>query len=658
MNKKKKAKVPVKAAAATAKPAFEAKATNYNPRTLSLVLAGLAVALYANTISHNYALDDVAVIYQNKYTTQGLAGIGKMLTTFYWQGYWEFNAGLYRPLSLITFAIEWQLSPNNPHASHLVNVLLYALSSALLFTLLRRLLKNYNILLPFFCVLLYVAHPLHTEVVANIKSRDEILCFLFFIISANLLLQAIDTGKKNKLIASALTYFLCIFSKEGGLAFLAVFPLMLYFFRKLSLKESLLKTWFFLVPALIFLAIHTYVISHAPTKKITYTYLDNALVAAPDAASRLATAVYTAGDYLKLLFIPHPLSYDYSFNQIPAVTFASPQVLFTILVFALLIYFAVKKFKERNIYAFCILFYIITIAMVSNIVTLIGATFAIRFLFVPSLAFCLAIVTVGNKYLNRNLFIGIASVLTMIYSIRTITRNTDWKDNFTLFKADVKAAPGSARVHYNYGTSYLDSIAMKETDKETRKQLMQLPIQQFEEAVSIDPKAQDAFHNLAIAYYHSGNYAQSVQAGLSSLKYNPNNASTWSNLGNAYFRNGEYDKAIEALNKAINMGMIADDTYNFLGSSYFNKGDFRTAITMYNKALEKNPTQGDVLNNLASAYGSLGDFDNAITAFKKSLALNPDNAQTNYFLGLTYQNKGDATNAKLYFDKANALNKK
>jgi protein O-mannosyl-transferase len=657
MNKTKK-KYRGKSSPLPVKPIAAPPEKQTSPLILSLVLAGLSILLYSNTIWHNYALDDIAVIYQNKFTMQGLAGIGKMLTTFYWQGYWDFNAGLYRPLSLITFAVEWQFFPNNPHVSHFVNVMLYALTSVLLFTLLRKLLKQNSILVPFLCTLLYVAHPLHTEVVANIKSRDEILCFLFFIVSALLLLQYVETKHKTKLFLAAVTYFLSVFSKEGGLVFLGVFPLLLYFFKKLTLKESLQKSLIFLIPAIIFLAMHIYVISHAPNKKITYTYLDNSLVAAPDGASRLATAIYMAGDYIKLLFIPHPLSYDYSFNQIPAKTFASPQVLFTILIFALLIYLAIKKFKDRNVYAFCILFYLITMAMVSNILTLIGATFAVRFLYVPSLAFCFALVFMGNKYLSQKVLIAAASFIFILYSIKTIARNADWKDNFTLFKADVKAAPGSARVHYNYGTEYMNNFAMKATDKQEKKSLMMLPIQEFQEAVSIDPKAQDAYHNLGIAYYHSGDFKKSIENTLLSLKYHPNNSASWSNLGNAYFRNGENDKAIEALNKSIAMGLIADDTYNFLGSSYFNKGDFRTAISMYNKALEKNPNQPDVLNNLASAYGSIRDYDNAIMCFKKSLELNADNPQTNYFLGLTYQNKGDVHSAKFYFDKANALTAK
>jgi tetratricopeptide (TPR) repeat protein len=655
MNQKKKKPVPKKAAAAIPVIKTEAEVSS---TMLAAILGVLAFLLYANTIGHNYALDDIAVIYQNKYTMQGLAGIPKMLTTFYWQGYWNFNAGLYRPLSLILFAIEWQFFPGNPHMAHAFHVFLYAATTVLLFLLLKKMLKGYSVYVPFVCTLLYMAHPVHTEVGANIKSGDELLCLLFFLIAAFHMLECVKTKKKIHLLLSPLAYFLCLFSKEGGLAYLAVFPLMLYFFWKYSLKDSLRATWIFIVPSIVFLILHYVVISGNDYKRITYTYLDNALVAAPDAASRVATAIYTAGDYLKLLVYPSPLSYDYSYNQIPATTFASPQVLFTVLVFGLLIYFAVKKFKERSIYSFAILFYLITMAMTSNIFTLIGATFAVRFLFIPSLAFCLVLAVAGNKYLSQKVFLACAAVVFLLYSIKTVARNADWKDNFTLFKADVKAAPGSARVHYNYGTAYLDSIAMKAEDKEQKKELMQLPIHEFEEALSIDPKAQDAAHNLAIAYYHSGNYEQSVQAGLASLKYNPDNASTWSNLGNAYFRNGENDKAIEALNKSISMGLTADDTYNFLGSSYFNKRDYKSAIDMFNKALEKNPNQSDVLNNLASAYGSMGDFDNAITTFKKSADINPDNAQTWYFLGLTYQNKGDAANAKANFDKANALNKK
>ena len=146
---------------------------------LGCIVAALGLLLYVNTFHHNYCLDDVAVIKANKFTQQGLAGIPTLLHTFYWQGYWTANAGLYRPLSMILFAVEWQFFPASPHIYHMVNVLLYALMGYLLFTFLTKLFPKVNLIFPFIISLLFMAHPIHIEVVANIKSADEILAFIF-----------------------------------------------------------------------------------------------------------------------------------------------------------------------------------------------------------------------------------------------------------------------------------------------------------------------------------------------------------------------------------------------------------------------------------------------------------------------------------------------
>ena len=146
----------------------------------ALIIALSGFFLYLNTIFNDYAVDDLAVIQENRFTKQGVAGIPILLRTFYWEGYWNNNSGIYRPLSMVTFALEWQFFPDNPHAGHVTNIILYAITGFLLFKVLRRLMPEQNILFPFFVSLVFIAHPVHTEVVANIKSRDEILCLLLF----------------------------------------------------------------------------------------------------------------------------------------------------------------------------------------------------------------------------------------------------------------------------------------------------------------------------------------------------------------------------------------------------------------------------------------------------------------------------------------------
>ena len=108
---------------------------------------------------------------------QGFAGIKNIFTSDVWH-FQNLNLGYYRPLSLVSFAVEQQLFPNNPHVSHFVNVLLYSLTAFLLYFLLLKIFNRKHPLFSLVVTLLFIAHPLHTEVVANIKSRDEILSFL------------------------------------------------------------------------------------------------------------------------------------------------------------------------------------------------------------------------------------------------------------------------------------------------------------------------------------------------------------------------------------------------------------------------------------------------------------------------------------------------
>jgi hypothetical protein len=102
---------------------------------LGIIITLFAIILYANSVNHDYTLDDHPVVDQNRLTTNGIAGIPTILKTDYWYGHSmaELRGPVYRPTSLVVFALVWQFSPNNPHLYHLINVLFYAASCLILF---------------------------------------------------------------------------------------------------------------------------------------------------------------------------------------------------------------------------------------------------------------------------------------------------------------------------------------------------------------------------------------------------------------------------------------------------------------------------------------------------------------------------------------------
>jgi len=192
-----------------------------------LILFVLTAALYGNTLLNRYAIDDPLVT-NNPIVQKGVKGIPEIFTTRYRiQG--EYNYG-YRPVAKSTYAIEYHFFGQNPMISHLINLLLYGFTCIFLFYLLRKLLKRYDEFLPFVITLFFVAHPVHAEVVASLKNREEILSFLGSISSLYFFVKFNETKYLRNLIFGLLCYVLAFFSKQNALTFVAIIPLTIYFF--------------------------------------------------------------------------------------------------------------------------------------------------------------------------------------------------------------------------------------------------------------------------------------------------------------------------------------------------------------------------------------------------------------------------------------------
>src|SRR5258705_1002185 len=143
---------------------------------LALLIFIFSFVLYAQSIAFDFVLDDEASIKEIRLVQQGVSAIPTLLKTDSWHGAeMGVKIPIYRPGSFVLFAITWELFPDSPHIYHFINVLLYAITCALLFLLLVKLFSKQSIFFPFACALLYSAHPIHTEVVNHITSADESL---------------------------------------------------------------------------------------------------------------------------------------------------------------------------------------------------------------------------------------------------------------------------------------------------------------------------------------------------------------------------------------------------------------------------------------------------------------------------------------------------
>lgn len=185
------------------------------------ILVLLALAFYGNSVFNDYVLDDGLVILENPVTQKGFSGLKEIFSSDAYDSYYkqmnsanQLSGGRYRPLSIATFAIEWELFGQNPLISHLLNILLFGFSAFFIFRFLFIHLKPGDGDFALLTTLLFIIHPIHTEVVANIKSRDEILSFLFIILALHSLLTFYNSGKFKSGIAAILSLFLRCFPKS------------------------------------------------------------------------------------------------------------------------------------------------------------------------------------------------------------------------------------------------------------------------------------------------------------------------------------------------------------------------------------------------------------------------------------------------------------
>ncbi len=642
--------------------------------TLGIIIAAFAFLLYVQSVSFNYVMDDHLVTDKNELIKKGFTGIPTLLKTDYLKGFEDgvFSGPIYRPTSMVLFAIVWSFSPNNPHIFHLINVLLFSISCWLLYLMLCKLFQKQNLLFPFVCSLLYVAHPIHTEVVNNIKSLDEILCFLFGILSMYFAFKYLSSKSNVPLFIAAFSFLLSMLSKETGVTFLVIIPLTIFIFSDLS-RTKFIKISFALCAVSIVYFIVRLQVLQSINPNTSNSYLYNSLVAAPNFISREATAFYILLKYILLLIVPYPLTCDYSFSQIKLQTITDLPAIAGVLGNLGLLVFALLNLHKKNTISYGILFYYITLSPVSNVVFLNGATMAERFMYLPSLGYCIILTyfflkliktdSGKNKFqdfkqlfsLNSSMFL-ILSLILVFYSLKTISRSMDWKDNYSLFSYDAKVSDKSATVHYLYGNAILQDIYPNEKNINTKNQYIDTSILEFKKALTIFPNYAEPYMELGLIYARDkGQFELSLAYSDSAIKYYPNSQNAYLNKGSAFVNLKRYDEAISAYLKVTELNPKYADAYSNIGICNMNQGNYLAAISAFEKAIEISPKNTSAYCGLGGAYSNSKQYSKAIECLNKSLELDPTNVQSLQNLGITYRNIGDTLKAKEYFEKASRM---
>ena len=547
---------------------------------IALAFVFLAVLLYLPSQHYDFVYDDDAVLRDNRFVKAGTNGLTDIWTTTYFEGYNpNIVAQAYRPIPLTLSALEVEYLDQkpatgpeqqnwvpNPTIYHRSNLLLYGLCCGALFLFCARCFgARRGAFVSVAATLLWLVHPIHLEVVANIKSRDTLLGFLFWMTAAGLFLRHIDTKKWGWLVASLGAFTLGLFSKEEVITGLAVLPALLWFFRNKRFRKHVWKTALYLVPTVLFLVLRFALIGE---RGVEIKQLDNSLLGATDFwGARLPSNLFSVGYFLKQALFPNVLLSDYSYSTLPLVSWENWRPWASLAGYALLGFLTVRGWQSRKLYAFGALYFGIAISIFTSIVTPNVSVYNDRFLFNGSLGMVLVVGGVlqwlvpktGPFWRRHAVVLPLVGLLTGAAVWKVRTHLPYWQDRYVLFAYEAAASPENARMQKNHGGSLARQAMAAQGDEQRR--LAESALVYLNRALDIYPRQATGWVHLGNMYFLLRRYDEAVDAQLQALALDRNNHHAKTTLANIYYRRGQYADGLALVRSLDERRFNANDYY-------------------------------------------------------------------------------------------------
>jgi tetratricopeptide (TPR) repeat protein len=628
---------------------------------IGLAVAVIAVFSYANTFANGFALDDVRAIVENP-LIRDLGNTAQLFRTNYWgaglePGVSGLDPGLYRPLTVLTYALSYQVWGLDPTAYHVVNVLLHAVTSVLVLVIAFDLIGS---AMPAFgAAAVFAVHPIHADAVASVVGRAEVLATFFFLLAFWVARRsrtgfAETTAKSgwglNPFASAAVVaalYFLAVLAKESAVTLPAVIALDDWFHRE-DLRRShsgvtraaLFRYVPIVVVLIAYLALRAQAVGgqHGVWPGFTGVTL----------AERLFTASRVLFEYLMLFAFPRTLLADYWTTDVPiARSLFEPLVMVSIATWiGIGALFATKLRKDRLVQLSAAWFFV-AILPVSNLFFAIGVAKAERILYLPSVGLCLvvgwALLRLSRLTIQSWIPATAVTIVLLALALRTLRRNRDWKDNLTLALATLEVSPRSPVMNSMAASEY---AARGDLERAIR----------FSEAVVRETPAIAQGHlQLAKVYLDRGMLMQSAAEYTKALRLDPNNLEAHNNLGLAYSRMGRMDSTLVHLQASQRINPNSVEPRINLGMAYSALGRLPEAEAELIAALRLNPTSAEAHINLGAVYLKQNRLDDAASQFKAAVDINPRNPEAHNNLGYVYMLKGMLSDAVDQFRTALTL---
>jgi tetratricopeptide (TPR) repeat protein len=555
-------------------------------RGVFLLLLAACLLPYANGLTGGFTYDDKAIVRDNP-RIHSPSSVGRVFTTQYFGGA-RGKGSAYRPVLLLSFALQWWLHGGHVLFFHGINVLLHLAVTVLLWRLFLRLRQPPAVAAA--AALLFAVHPIHVEAVTSLVGRGETLSGVWIL--SYLLLALSRPGRPPAapaLFGALLCYLLGVFTKESAavaplLAFLLYFRLEpgTFFGRLLgALRRGLpLFAGSVLLLLGVFQLRALLLGGYLRSTRASIFELENPLAPLP-ALERVSNASLILVHYLGRTVLPLFLSADESARSLSLLDWPSPSLLFFPLLLLTLAAASAARVRARPAAALGFLFFAIAFLPAANLLFPIGTVFAERLAYLPSAGVCLVLAGLlaprawgrggggGGKLL-------LLAVVVLLFAARTVVRNTVWESDEALFANSVRTSPASAKAHYNLAWVSAENGRMVEA------------LSHYKRAVEIYPKYWDAWAGRGRVERLLGRPAESERSFREAL-------SAWPGFETGYF----------------GLGLLRED-----------RGDDAGAEQIYERGLARKADSLPLLFRLAAVRSRL-DRPNAGETWQRALAVGP-----------------------------------
>ena len=421
---------------------------------LALAAIALAAALaYANALGNGFVLDDGAIVRTNPLVTSPATAWRAFVSPYWPEG---IGAGQYRPLGILSFALDWLISDGDPRWFHAMNVLWHMIAAVAVWLLAAEVLAPAA---AFITALLFAVHPVHVEAVANVVGRLECMAAAFVLV-------ALLAHRRNHWSAP-LWLLLGLLSKESAIVFLALAAandLLLEPDWRSALRARRSR---YVAYGIVMLAYTSALVAIFHDRDVS---IQARVLVGTTVTERLTLVTKVLPHYVRLLVAPAELSASYAPNVITPGTGLSAAVALGVAIIVCIAagVFATARGRRWPLMAFAILWVPITLAPVSNVLFASGVLLAERTLYLPSVGVCLVAGAIAGRFIRTHagavVIVAVFAVTTL--AVRTWTRTPVWRDDRTFLLTLLSDHPESYEAHLTAGRVFHGAGRLDEAARE------------------------------------------------------------------------------------------------------------------------------------------------------------------------------------------------